>query len=237
MSDFTTGINQIGRVGARVIGELDDRPARELHGASEGRTPDPELTSDILRQAKATPEDEAAFVQGISADADDPVEQHLKEIGEDTEHPLQQRAIRRAAFERIPFGTRSFRLTAPQRKGFQRHWFTNKPGRINRALRAGWKHVKDDIDGKPMNRVSGTYDTDTKDGQKSYLMEMPQEWFDADQRQTLNSVAEIEQTIRRGEVAIGDGKYVPRDPATGNMLVRMDVERQGSALAPLVPNR
>lgn len=239
MSDLTD-INQIGRVAPRTV-ERPDRTngnlKQEPEGASEGRTPDPSLALEIASNASATAEGRAAHDEGISADELlDPIDQHIKEIGQDEKHPLYRQAIGKAAFERTAFGDRNPRLSAPARKGFHRHWFIDKPGRIDRGLRAGWKFVKDH-DGTNMLRVTGGYQLETKEGQKSYYMEMPQEWYEADQRATLQAVAETEATIRRGEVAVGDGKYVPRDPATGNMMVHMEIERHGSALAPLVPIR
>jgi|SRR5579864_1124180 len=237
MSDLTD-INQIGRVAPRT----PERPDRtngnikpESEAAAEGRTPDPALALEIATKAQSSAEERAAHDEGISTDELlDPVAQHIKEIGQDESHPLYLRAIGKAAWGRTPFGDRNPKLAAPLRKGFHRHWFIDKPGRIGNALRAGWKFVKDDISGKNMERVTGNFQSETKDGQRSFYMEMPQEWYEADQNATLKSVAETEATIRRGEVATGDGKYVPLD-AAGRMMVQMQVERHGSALAPLVP--
>ena len=68
-------------------------------------------------------------------------------------------------------------MVAPVRQGYRRYWFNDEPGRILRAQEAGYEHVTEN--GAPIQRVVGR-SADKSGGLIAYLMEIPQEWYDAD---------------------------------------------------------
>lgn len=110
---------------------------------------------------------------------------------------------------RKPFGALEQKLAYPQREGFHRHWFNDHPGRIARAIEAGYDHVKGD-DGKNVCRIVGT--AEGGGALNAYLMEIPEEWWRADMAEQARQVDEKENTMRRGalETQEGDGRYVPQ---------------------------
>lgn len=127
-------------------------------------------------------------------------------------------------FVRKPFAERQMRLHAPHRPGFHRHFINDIPGRVAHMQERGYKIVTEG--GKPIKKVVSVAANGT--GLDGYLMEIPIQWFEEDQRQSQKAADEIEATIRRGEVAVGDGRnrYIPRDG------VDMRIERQNSPLVP-----
>ena len=109
---------------------------------------------------------------------------------------------------RKPFGSLEQKLSYPAREGFHRHWFNEIPGRIPRALDAGYEHVKDK-DGKNVCRIVGT--AEGGGPLHAYLMEIPEEWYKEDMRAAQAEIDEKEQAMLRGEFekSEGDGRYVP----------------------------
>lgn len=156
------------------------------------------------------PADRAAHDIVRKATAEELAE-HLKEFG--------------AGFVRKPFAERQMRLHAPSRPGFHRHFINDIPGRVAHMQERGYKIVTEG--GKPIKKVVSVAANGT--GLDGFLMEIPVQWFEEDQRASQKATDEIEATIRRGEMAVGDGRnrYIPRDG------VDMRDERQGSPLAPL----
>lgn len=111
--------------------------------------------------------------------------------------------------ERQPFGAQEQVLAAPVRPGYRRYWFSDIPGRIDRAKRAGYAHVIEPATGTPWCRV-----TDRADGRgrSSYLMETPLRWYQADM---AKNAAELDRTLRdiregRAGPGSGDNRYIPQ---------------------------
>ena len=110
---------------------------------------------------------------------------------------------------RIPFGSFVQRLAYPERPGYHRHWFNDSPGRIMRALQAGYKHVTDP-DGKNVSRPVGT--AIGGGALIGFLMELPGRWWDKDMALLQKEVDRIDGAIRRGNIEgqVGrDGRYIP----------------------------
>lgn len=106
---------------------------------------------------------------------------------------------------RQPFGVRRQKLAYETRPGFHRHWFHDNPGRIPYAIECGWKHVQDK-EGRNVCREVGA--REGGGGMRSYLMEMPLQWYKEDQAAKLKPRDEVDAEIRRG-VPIGrDGASV-----------------------------
>lgn len=110
---------------------------------------------------------------------------------------------------RKPFGSLEQKLAYPEREGFHRHWFNDVPGRVSRALEAGYEHVKDN-EGKNVCKNVGT--AEGGGPLVGYLMEIPEEWYLQDQAAQQEQIDSVEETIRRGEFESkpGDGRYVPK---------------------------
>lgn len=116
---------------------------------------------------------------------------------------------------RQPFGEPHLKLQAPARPGYRRYWFNDEPGRIDRALKAGYSLVK--VGGRNTRSVVGR----AKNGgaQVAYLMEIPQAWFEQDMAAQQARVDEIDAAIKGGTInkdggtatKDGDNRYIPKE--------------------------
>ncbi len=117
-------------------------------------------------------------------------------------------------FVRKPFGSHVQKLKYPDRPGFHRHWFNDTPGRVARALEAGYKHVQD-REGKNVARIVGV--ASTGGGQNAYLMEIPEQWWKDDQAVKDKARDDLDARIKRGVIAGTapgqDGAYLPTNQA------------------------
>lgn len=118
---------------------------------------------------------------------------------------------------RKPFGTPEAKLAWPPREGYKRRWFNDKPGRVARALEAGYTHVEEH--GKPVSRVVDP--GEQGGGLHAYLMEIPEEWYDEDFAKKQEAIDEIDKAIYRGKFKEEDGdrRYIP---STG---IKVSVQR------------
>lgn len=72
--------------------------------------------------------------------------------------------------EKQPFGAFDKKLDLPPIQGYKLHWFNDRPGRVERALSAGWTHILDET-GKPKTQIVGG------DGLKAYALKIPEEFW------------------------------------------------------------
>lgn len=111
---------------------------------------------------------------------------------------------------RRPFGVAQAKLAfPPARNGFVQYVFNDTPGRVQRAVEAGYTHRKDG-DGKPYVAIVGV--SQDGSGMRGYLMEIPEEWYLQDQQEKQKVNDRIDNSIRRGDIQgkVGeDGRYVP----------------------------
>lgn len=125
----------------------------------------------------------------------------------------QKQQDRRAVAEqaRKPFGAMRQKGFYPPRDGYHRHWINDEPGRVERALEAGYKHVIDPKTREPIKQPAGV--AATGGVLLRYLMEIPQEWWDADQAALQKEVDEREAAYKVGADGHGtvgaDGRYIP----------------------------
>ena len=126
---------------------------------------------------------------------------------------------------RVPMGTAQLRLAVPKRKGYVRRWFVDKPGRLARAQQAGYQfvtdktlhigegHVSNDTDlGNRISEITGRAENGA--GQRSYLMEIREDWYQEDQATKAKDRAEIKAAIAGGTInneSEPDTRYVPED--------------------------
>lgn len=111
---------------------------------------------------------------------------------------------------RVPFGAMTQRLAYASREGYHRHWFNDSPGRLIRALQAGFKHVRDEHTGSNVSRPVGV--AIGGGALMGYLMEIPEPWWRKDMALLHKRVDEVDDSIRRGNIEgnVGqDGRYIP----------------------------
>ena len=111
---------------------------------------------------------------------------------------------------RKPFGALESKLAFPARPGYRRRIFNDSPGRIARAIEAGYEHVMDAM-GRPVSRIVDK-GGDGK-GMSGFLMEIPMEYYNEDFARKHASLDEVDKAIYRGkfkdEETNADGRYVP----------------------------
>lgn len=121
---------------------------------------------------------------------------------------------------RRPFGSHMQKLAYEARPGYHRHWFNEIPGRLDKALEAGYAFVLD----KEQKRVARPVGVNEGGGSlMAYLMEIPEEWYKEDMKAEQDGIDDLEDNIRQGADAQGkpgsDGRYIP---ATGIKIQRGD---------------
>jgi len=79
----------------------------------------------------------------------------------------------RALRAKQPFGAFDKKLDLPPIRGYKQHWFNDKPGRIERAMSAGWTHVLDET-GKPKTLIADS------GGLRAYALKIPEEFWAED---------------------------------------------------------
>jgi hypothetical protein len=104
---------------------------------------------------------------------------------------------------RIPLHE-SRRLRFPKREGFHRRVFNDdkKKDRIQKALNAGYTFVTEDVEGRDpragdASRIGANTSQHVGDGMTGFLMEIPQELYDEDQRSKQQKIDMQEAAIRR----------------------------------------
>lgn len=114
---------------------------------------------------------------------------------------------------REPFGAHEQQLAWPIRPDYRGYWFSDTPGRVARAKRAGYQHVIDPDTRDPVSRI-----TDRADGRgrASYLMEIPRQWYLEDMARQASQLAARLDDIRRGQAGPGaeENRYVPQQGIT-----------------------
>lgn len=109
---------------------------------------------------------------------------------------------------RIPFGSVQQKLAYENREGYHRHWFNDTGSRIDRALQAGYEHVKGK-DGKHVTRIVGV--AEGGGALHSFLMEIPEEWYKEDMAREQELINAREAAIKEGATqgAEVERGYVP----------------------------
>lgn len=109
---------------------------------------------------------------------------------------------------RRPFSSVELKLAYESREGYHRHWFNDTPGRISRALEAGYEHVKD-REGKNVSRLVGK--DEGGNALNAYLLEIPEDWYKEDMAREQSAIDDKESAIKRGVTpgAEVEKSYVP----------------------------
>lgn len=112
---------------------------------------------------------------------------------------------------RVPLGTRNV-LTASQRKGFVRRFVNDEPGRIQEYEGAGYTVVKEETPvgdnkvGKGKG-VGSEVSVPVGDGKTAVLMEIREDWYQADQTAKQDDILRAENDMKRKLNTRGGGTY------------------------------
>jgi hypothetical protein len=88
--------------------------------------------------------------------------------------------------KRVPLGQHVSKLSYPPRPGYAMRWVSDLPGRVDRALAAGWSHVKDLKSKTPVKQV--TDPSLGMSGRQGFLMEIPEALYNEDQAIKVNII-------------------------------------------------
>lgn len=132
-----------------------------------------------------------------------------------------QRVRAETRSERVPLGVPRRQLEVPQREGYRRRWVNDDgKGRLQAALRGGYSYVadpslrvgEDDGQSRSDSRVSRIVGR-TQDGKpmRAFLMELPRELFEEDQRSKQSALDEVDRAIRKGRLVPQgeEHRYIP----------------------------
>ena len=120
---------------------------------------------------------------------------------------------------RVPLGVARSKLTVAGRPGYVRRWINDYDGRLQNAQDGGYQFVQNDtikqigdadIDNENRDlgaRVSRVVDKTT--GQRAYLMEIKEEFYQEDQRVKIAKVEETDRRIKKGKLEEVEGAYIP----------------------------
>lgn len=121
---------------------------------------------------------------------------------------LHRLNVQRSIPERKPFGAQEYKLSGyPTDPNCVPRWFNDTPGRILRALRAGYRHVKDPESGKNVDLTVGT--AERGGGQVAFLMEIPKQYYREDFAAKQANLDLTDAAIMRGKhkAEPGDKRY------------------------------
>lgn len=149
---------------------------------------------------------------------------------EDTRSPsLSKQEVEdmiKAERQRIPMSTPTLKLYVPNIPGYHPHWFNDDPGRISRALRAGYSFVtEDEVDlnitstlaesslGNGNTDLGGQISivVDRTTGQRAYLMKIKTEYYLQDQAALEEANSKVDKVVRRGQVGAEGDMIIDRD--------------------------
>ncbi len=130
----------------------------------------------------------------------------------DTVSETLEEKVTRLRKGRVPIGVPEKKWSCPVNDGyhyrvFNDNWMT-RPGNIQKAKAAGYEFV-DSEEERQKPQIVGTNDNGTPI--TGYLMRIPQEIFDEDQKAKQKDVDRIDEQIKKGSLQQGadDKRYIP----------------------------
>lgn len=119
---------------------------------------------------------------------------------------------------RVPLGVARSKLSVPERPGYKRRWVNDTEGRLAQATQGGYEYATDqslqigspDVDNENRDlgaRISRVVDKST--GQKAYLMEIKEEFYEEDQAAKRRAVKAKDDLIKNGKLDDDAERYVP----------------------------
>jgi hypothetical protein len=118
--------------------------------------------------------------------------------------------------KRVPLGQHVAKLSYPPRPGYVRRWVSDSPGRIAQAFDGGWSHVNDPQTKKPVKRVVD--ESLGQGGRLGFIMEIPEELYEEDQKAKSDSLDVIDNQIYYGKLneETNDKRYNPASTPNKN---------------------
>jgi hypothetical protein len=146
-----------------------------------------------------------------------PIEKAVGTIAE--KNPANAVSTRVTDETRVPMRGPELRLEIPEIEGYKCYWFLDQPGRIARALKAGWEFVTND---EVTLTCRGFADTMTTNGStdlgnrvsvhgavgehgahlRQYLMKIKKEWWEHDEQLKLGNTDRVVEALTHGNVGI-----------------------------------
>ena len=181
----------MGRTSNRIAAETGDAPGGVVAGEREPMNS--EAASAAARQRIA-----AAQARAMAQEAG---------VEEATQAPAPAGPLprRRPRGDRVPFGSSEQQLAHPPIPGFRLYWFNATPGRIERALKAGYVHVTNQR-GENLSRNVGRGEGN-QNGLTAFLMKIPQEWYEEDMKASQDELEDKLHDISTGQNQ-GENQYV-----------------------------
>lgn len=126
---------------------------------------------------------------------------------------------RRAANERTP------RLDYPKRPGWHQCWINDVPGNIQRFKERGYEFRIDPVTKERVSRVAGALEGGG--GLQAFLMEIPLEIYQEDQKALEAENDKIDKQIRRGRITGSDSDEltIPKNPDGSERLKIEEMRR------------
>ena len=119
--------------------------------------------------------------------------------------------------KRKPFGVKTSKLAiSKQQEGFHYRWVNDEPGRIGQAIEGGYQFVDpNEVAREPReDNKTREYAGLKADGSPmfTYLMKIPQEYYEEDQAVSQGHLDNIDKAIRGGSLdrTPGDNRYIPK---------------------------
>jgi len=125
--------------------------------------------------------------------------------------------------ERRPYGSPRSRMGTIERDGYRNRWIKDHKGFLNYAKEGGYSFVSKangefaEKDARNIDAGLGEYVSmiTDRDGSRSYLMEIPEELYEMDQKAKSNKIDDGESAIRQGKgnggSFGGEGRYIPSE--------------------------
>jgi len=125
--------------------------------------------------------------------------------------------------ERIPYGSPRSRMGTVPRKGYRNRWVKDHKGFLEYAKEGGYRFVSKENgeflekDTRNIDAGLGNYKSiiSDRDGSRSYLMEIPEEFYEMDQKVKNDRIDASESTIKKGKgyggSYGGEGRYIPSE--------------------------
>ncbi len=158
---------------------------------SSGMTKDELLAALSVKDDEAEAQMEAEKVQRDSARA-----------RREAERPTVREDTGRRA--RVPLGDPRPKMAAPQRLGYHRRWINDAGDRLRAAEDAGYQFVEDehevDESGRGVRRSMTVGTKEDGSPLRAFLMEIRNEFYEADQAVKQAKIDEVDAAMRRGDV-------------------------------------
>lgn len=131
------------------------------------------------------------------------------------ENPATERATRVTDENRVPMSLPHMMLQVPEIPGYEMHWFADRPGRISRALAAGYEYVDPaEVILNNFGLASDLTQTGNSDmgtrvsvhggvseqggAERLYLMKIKKEWYDKDMQVREEAADRQVQALKQG---------------------------------------